>query len=62
MTTPHQERIVQSIAAATSTPPETVSRMYTETFRDMAEGARVMDYVPLFAAKRVLEHLKTRAK
>jgi hypothetical protein len=62
MTTPHVERIVQSIAAATSTSPETVSRMYMETFRDMAVDARVMDYVPLFAARRVLENLKSNAK
>jgi hypothetical protein len=59
MATPNVERIVQSIAAATSTSPETVSRLYLATFRDMAVDARVMDYLPLFAARRVLEHLKS---
>jgi hypothetical protein len=52
------DEVVKSIAEETDTPAETVSRMYADTLADYRDGARVLDYVPLFAAKKVRDQLR----
>jgi hypothetical protein len=56
------DEVVRSIAEETDTPTETVSQMYADTVADYRRGARVFDYVPLFAAKKVRDQLRHRPK
>jgi hypothetical protein len=53
--------IVQSIAAETRVPPETVSQLYEETLAQFSEGARIHDYLAVLVARRVRENLRKRA-
>ncbi|MEC5404071.1 DUF3562 domain-containing protein [Paraburkholderia sp. MPAMCS5] len=55
---PNIDEVVRSIAEETDTPEETVSRMYAATLADYRSEARVFDYVPLFAAKKVRNQLR----
>ncbi|MFL9962516.1 DUF3562 domain-containing protein [Paraburkholderia sediminicola] len=55
---PDINEVVRSIAEETDTPTETVSRMYADTLADYRQDARVFDYVPLFAAKKVRDQLR----
>ncbi|CAB3703399.1 DUF3562 domain-containing protein [Paraburkholderia rhynchosiae] len=55
---PNIEEVVKSIAEETDTPAETVSKMYADTLADYRHDARVFDYVPLFAAKKVRNKLR----
>lgn len=55
---PDINEVVKSIAEETDTPTETVSRMYADTLADYRHDARVFDYVPLFAAKKVRNQLR----
>ncbi|WP_144112971.1 DUF3562 domain-containing protein [Paraburkholderia sp. BCC1886] len=55
---PNIDEVVKSIAEETDTPAETVSRMYADTLADYRHDARVFDYVPLFAAKKVRDKLR----
>ncbi|HEY2608074.1 DUF3562 domain-containing protein [Paraburkholderia sp. RL18-103-BIB-C] len=55
---PDINEVVRSIAEETDTPTETVSRMYADTLADYRHDARVFDYVPLFAAKKVRNQLR----
>jgi len=55
---PNVDEVVRSIAEETDTPPETVSRMYADTLADYRHDARLFDYVPLFAAKKVRNKLR----
>ncbi|GAB7537308.1 DUF3562 domain-containing protein [Burkholderia sp. 3C] len=50
--------IVESIAIETHTPKETVSALYEKTLAEYREGARILDYVALLAAKRVKNDLR----
>ncbi|MFP6562080.1 DUF3562 domain-containing protein [Paraburkholderia sp. B3] len=50
--------IVQELASSTNQPEQLVSRMYAEALADFRHDARIMDYVPLLAARRVRENLK----
>ncbi|WP_414449485.1 DUF3562 domain-containing protein [Burkholderia sp. 22PA0099] len=50
--------IVESIAIETRTPKETVSALYEKTLAEYREGARILDYVALLAAKRVKNDLR----
>jgi hypothetical protein len=43
---------------STDNDEELVSQMYTDALEEYQRDARIMDYVPLFAAKRVRENLK----
>ncbi|WP_025599261.1 DUF3562 domain-containing protein [Burkholderia sp. WSM2230] len=52
------DEVVRSIAEETDTPAETVSKMYEDTLADYRHDARVLDYVPLFAAKKVRNKLR----
>ncbi|MBB5501367.1 DUF3562 domain-containing protein [Paraburkholderia sp. MM5384-R2] len=55
---PNVDEVVRSIAEETDTPAETVSRMYADTLAEFRNEARVFDYVPLFAAKKVRNELR----
>jgi hypothetical protein len=55
---PKVDEVVRSIAEETDTPAETVSRMYADTLAKFRQEARVFDYVPLFAAKKVRNELR----
>jgi len=52
------KEIVHAIAEETNTPEETVARIYTDTVNDYRAEARILDYVPLFAAKKVRATLR----
>jgi hypothetical protein len=56
------DEVVKSIAEETDTPTETVSKLYADTLADYRHEARVLDYVPLFAAKKVRAKLRHSAK
>ena len=51
--------IVQELAFSTNQPEQLVSQMYAEALADFGHEARIMDYVPLLAARRVRESLRT---
>jgi hypothetical protein len=55
---PNVDEIVKSIAKETDTPTEMVSQMYADILADYRSDARVFDYVPLFAAKKVRDRLR----
>jgi hypothetical protein len=55
---PDIDEVVRSIAEETDTPAETVSRMYADMLATYRNEARVFDYVPLFAAKRLRNQLR----
>ncbi len=55
---PNVDELVRSIAEETNTPAETVSKMYADTLADYRTTARIFDYVPLFAAKKVRDQLR----
>jgi hypothetical protein len=61
MAQPNVEEVVQAIARETSTPAETVSKMYADTWAAYNDGAVVRDYLPLLVAKRVRENLRSPA-
>ena len=52
------KEIVHTIAEETNTPEETVARIYTDAVNDYRAEARILDYVPLFAAKKVRATLR----
>jgi hypothetical protein len=59
MATPNiDSEIVKTIAIATDTPEETVSRMFAETWAEYSEGARIMDYLSVLVARRVRDNLQ----
>ncbi|WP_186018206.1 DUF3562 domain-containing protein [Burkholderia gladioli] len=56
------EEIVESIASETRMPKETVSELYEKTLAEYRDGARILDYVALLAAKRVRDDLRRQQK
>lgn len=52
------DQIVHTIAEETNTPEETVARIYATAVDDYRAQARILDYVPLFAAKKVRATLR----
>ena len=60
MQTNSSETIVHEIAESTDNDEELVSKMYADALEEYGRDARVFDYVPLFAAKRVRQNLKFR--
>lgn len=50
--------IVHELAASTNQSEKLVSRLYSEALVEFRKDAKVLDYVPLFAARRVRESLK----
>ncbi|ASW02027.1 DUF3562 domain-containing protein [Paraburkholderia aromaticivorans] len=55
---PNVDELVKSIAEETDTPTETVSKLYADIVAVYRQDARVFDYVPLFAAKKVRDQLR----
>jgi hypothetical protein len=49
---------IKIIASDTNTPPETVSKMYRDTWSRFSEGALVTDYMEILVAKRVRANLQ----
>ncbi|PLZ02973.1 hypothetical protein CY652_08655 [Burkholderia sp. WAC0059] len=58
MSQPDATQIVHDIAAETNTPEETVARIYADTLNSYRSDARILDYVPLFTARKVRETLR----
>ncbi|WP_186128864.1 DUF3562 domain-containing protein [Burkholderia gladioli] len=56
------EEIVESIASETRMPKETVSELYEKTLAEYRDGARILDYVALLAAKRVRDDLRQQKR
>jgi hypothetical protein len=50
---------IEVIASDTNTPPETVSKMYKDTWTRFSEGALITDYMEILVAKRVRANLQT---
>lgn len=61
MTTEDSEKVAHEIAESTGNAEDLVSRLYADAVEDYKRDARIMDYVPLFATRRVRETLRTRA-
>ncbi|TCG03522.1 hypothetical protein BZM27_47855 [Paraburkholderia steynii] len=59
MKTEDSEKIVHEIAESTDNAEDLVAQMYADAIEDYKRDARIMDYVPLFAARRVRESLRT---
>jgi len=55
-------QIVHTIAEETNTPEETVARIYANAINDYRAEARILDYVPLFAAKKVRATLRQHGR
>jgi hypothetical protein len=55
---PDTDEVVKAIAAETNTPAETVSKLYTDTLAEYKASGRILDYMPLLAAKKVRETLR----
>jgi hypothetical protein len=53
--------IVHEIALATNQPEKLVAHMYAVALTEYRQGARIVDYVSLFAARRVRECLKNQS-
>ncbi|MGG1948682.1 DUF3562 domain-containing protein [Trinickia sp. NRRL B-1857] len=62
MTQPNVDDLVQSIASDTGAPPETVSRMVSQTWQAFSDGARITDYLPVLVTKRVREDLRSQQR
>jgi len=60
MKTEDSQKIVHEIAESTDAPEEVVSQMYSDAVQAYQSDARILDYVPLFAARRVRETLRAR--
>ncbi|WP_186081988.1 DUF3562 domain-containing protein [Burkholderia gladioli] len=56
------EEIVESIASETRMPKEIVSELYEKTLAEYRDGARILDYVALLAAKRVRDDLRQQKR
>ncbi|WP_410699522.1 DUF3562 domain-containing protein, partial [Chryseobacterium sp. SIMBA_028] len=59
MKTEDPEKIVHEIAESTDNAEDLVAQLYANAVEDYKRDARIMDYVPLFAARRVRESLRT---
>ena len=57
-----QSEIIAQIAAETQTPHEQVEKDYVDSVNDLSDGARVRDYISLFATKRVKNRIRERRK
>jgi len=58
MRTEEQDHVVARIAADLGFPPEVVRESYLAAFAELSADARVLAYLPLFAAKRAIARLR----
>ncbi|MGF6267133.1 hypothetical protein OKW49_008127 [Paraburkholderia youngii] len=56
----NEHDVVNEIARATNSNEDMVAQMYAQALERYRQNARVNDYVPLFAARRVREKLQER--
>jgi Protein of unknown function (DUF3562) len=56
----NERDVVKEIARATNTNEDMVAQMYAQALERYRQDARINDYVPLFAARRVREKLQAR--
>lgn len=59
MKTASDHEILSRIADETQASLEEVERSYREAWQALSADARVLDYLPLFAARRVTAKLRT---
>lgn len=50
--------MIARISEALKVPVEEVERAYLAAWHELQDGAKVHDYLPLFAARRVMEALR----
>lgn len=50
--------IVQELAASMNQPEQLVSRLYAQALDDFGHDAKILDFVPLFAARRARDSLR----
>jgi hypothetical protein len=62
MTQPNVDDLVESIANDTGAPPETVSKMVSQTWQAFSDGARITDYLAVLVTKRVRENLRDQGQ
>ena len=55
-----EKRIVDFLARESSVPVDEVARIYAAERADLAEGAHVANFVPIFAIRNVQEILRHR--
>ncbi len=55
MKTESQSAMIARIAEALKVPVEDVERAYSAAWHELQAGAKIHDYLPLFAARRVME-------
>jgi hypothetical protein len=55
-----EKRIVEFLARESSVPVDEVARIYAAERAGLAEGARVANFVPIFAIRNVQEILRSR--
>ncbi|HTJ91480.1 MAG TPA: DUF3562 domain-containing protein [Pararobbsia sp.] len=55
-----QGEIISQLAKETKAPREVVEREYLDSLHDLSDGARVRDYLTLFASKRVKDKMHRR--
>lgn len=58
MAPPNVDEIVRSLAEDTDSSPETVSELYTRTWNEFSQDARITDYLHVLVCKRVRESLR----
>ena len=57
-----QGEIISQLAAETQMPRDVVEREYLQSLDVLSDGARVRDYLTLFASKRVKEKVHRKKK
>jgi hypothetical protein len=62
MKTATQHEMIERLVNETHRPRDEVEQAFMDTWRDLSDGARVHDYLPLFVAKRVAQTLRSRER
>jgi hypothetical protein len=60
MNTADFQNVLREIAASADLPESIVLAMYTDAVEEYRRDAHILDYVSLFAARRVRESLKAK--
>jgi hypothetical protein len=62
MKTATQHEMIERLTNEMHRPRDEVEQAVMETWRDLSNGARVHDYLPLFVAKRVTRTLRSNER
>ena len=54
--------IVHEISVSTNQPEDVVSDLYVRVVANMKRDARILDFIPMLAARRVREKLRERSR